>query len=369
MSAHEVLSTRALNRATLARQLLLERSDASAIEAIQRLVGLQSQEVRPPFVGLWTRLQSFQQTDLTHLLLARKVVRATAMRGTLHVMTASDFLQFRSTLQPMLTAGMEAILKDRIEGLDRNRIVQQAHAFLGGGPATFEAIRAHLAKLNPAADMRALGYATRMLLPLVVVPSKSPWAFESVSAFATAESWLGRPIDGSPYLAEIVRRFLAAYGPASVVDAQAWSGLKGLAATFELLRPDLVSFRDERRRELFDLPDAPHPPADTAAPARFLPEFDNIVLSHTDRTRIISDEYRKRVTTPNLRVPGMFLVDGFVAGTWKVDRTKKVAALIVQPFVVLSPADQQQLSEEGDRLLRFIAADVEGLEVRMCEPI
>jgi hypothetical protein len=355
-----------LNRALLARQMLLSREAVSVPDVIARLVGLQAQLARPPFVGLWTRIQGFRRSDLLATLHDRQVVRVTAMRGTLHLMTSADYVSLRGALQAGLTKGAQAILRNRQQSFDPAALETEARAFFGGKPATFDALRNHLKAKDPAADERAMAYTMRMHLPLVQVPTDSQWGFPAASDFALAEDWLGMKVSVEPVPAhDLVRRYLAAFGPATPGDAQAWSGLSGLRPVFEELRPELVTFRDERKRELFDLPDAPRPSEDEPTPVRFLPEFDNLVLSHDDRTRIMADEHRPKVTLKNLQVRATFLVDGFVAGTWKVERKKKVAALIVEPFAKLTRAAVRALEEEGDALLRFAEEDAEAREMRV----
>jgi hypothetical protein len=283
------------------------------------------------------------------------VVRATAWRGTLHLLTAEDLLAFRGALQPMLSRGMQSILKNRVETFDMEELLAAARRFFAAKPATFDATRAHLAERFPVADERAMGYAVRTHLPLVQVPDGSTWGFPAAADFALAEHWLGTPIPtGNDGLATLVRRYLAAFGPASVKDAQNWSGIGGLSATFTTLRRELATFRDERGRELFDLPDAPRPDEATPAPVRFLPEYDNLVLGHDDRSRIVADAHRSRLVTKNLQVPATFLVDGFVAGTFKIERKKQTATLALTPFGKLLKKDLRAFEQEGDALLAFV---------------
>ncbi len=352
------LTTRQLNRATLARQMLLAREPAAATAVVERLAGLQAQLARPPFVGLWTRIEGFQRNDLIEPLLRREIIRATAMRGTLHLMSAADYVALRGALQPMLTKGMQAILRERAQGLDMDALRTEARVFFGGKPATFDALRNHLKAKYPQADERAMGYAIRMHLPLVQVPTDDAWGFPAASDFALADDWLGKKVPTEEAPAHtLVRRYLAAFGPATPRDAQVWSGLQSLRAGFEELRPELVTFRDERKRELFDLPDAPRPEEGSSAPVRFLPEFDNLVLAHDDRTRVIADEHRPKVTLKNLQVRATFLVDGFVAGTWKVERKRKTATLVLEPFGKLAKKALAELEREGEALLRFVEED------------
>lgn len=352
------LTTRQLNRATLARQMLLARETAAAVAAVERLAGLQAQLARPPFVGLWARIEGFRREDLGRPLRERQVIRATAMRGTLHLMSAADYLALRGSLQPMLTKSMQSILRERLQNLDMDVLRNEARAFFGGKPATFDALRDHFKAKNPEADERAMAYAIRMHLPLVQVPTEDAWGFPAASDFALTDDWLGKKVPTEEAPAHtLVRRYLAAFGPATPRDAQVWSGLQSLRAAFEELRPELVTFRDERKRELFDLPEAPRPDEDTPAPVRFLPEFDNLVLAHDDRTRVIADEHRPKVTLKNLQVRATFLVDGFVAGTWKVERKKKAVTLVLEPFGKLAKKIIGELEREGEALLRFVEPD------------
>lgn len=361
----QTLTTRQLNRALLARQMLLSREPATAVGAVERLAGLQAQIARPPFVGLWTRLEGFRREDLLEALHRRQVVRVTAMRATLHLMSSADYLGLRGALQPALARGMQAILRDRAKTFDLDAIEAEARAFFGGAPATFDALRNHFKEKDPDGDERAMAYAIRTHLPLVQVPTDGTWGFPAAADFAMADAWLGTQVSKEPAPAhELVRRYLAAFGPATPGDAQVWSALQGLRAVFEELRPTLVTFRDERKRELFDLPEAPRPSEDTPAPVRFLPEFDNLVLAHDDRTRVIADEHRPRVVTKNLQVRATFLIDGFVAGTWKTERKKKSAVLIIEPFAPIDKKTMAALESEGDALLRFVEEDAEVRELR-----
>jgi len=360
-----LLTTRALNRALLARQMLLAREKLTAPEAVERLVAMQAQIARPPFVGLWTRLHDFKRSELADALHARQLVRVTSLRGTLHVMTTPDYLALRGALQPMLTRGTLSILRDRASSLDMAALDAEARRFFGKSAATFDALRDHLKAKFPKRDERAMAYAIRTHLPLVQVPTAAPWAFPAAADFAVADTWLARKVSTDATSADaLVLRYLAAFGPATPSDAQAWSGMTGLRETFEALRAHLVTFRDARKREVFDLPDAPRPDEDTPAPVRFVPDFDNLVLSHDDRTRIVGDEHRARVTLKNLQVRATFLVDGMVAGTWKSERKRKAAVLLIEPFGAVAKRTRTALEEEGERLLAFVEEDAEDLEVR-----
>jgi len=383
-----MITLRALNRATLARQMLLERSSATALEALERVAGLQAQEAKPPYIGLWTRLATFDKNDLLDIVRSREAVRVTAMRGTLHVMSTRDYLAFRPGMQPVLDAAINSILKNRGEGIDVDAFVEQARAYFRGRSATFNDLRAELEKTNPGIDIRAAAYAARLKLPLVLTPDSAPWGWTNDPEFTLASTWLGvdvptvdlRADDATPNLLPLphregsrgtsgggfpafILRYLGAFGPATVADFQTWSGLKGAKDAFERLRPQLVTFIGDKKREYFDLPDAPRPDEDTPAPVRFLPDFDNLMLGHNDRTRVIKDEYRQRVATANLRTLATFLVDGITAGTWKTEVKKKTAKLLLDPFEPLTRADIDALVDEGERLLRFIEPEAKGYEV------
>lgn len=349
--------------------MLLARATVPVEEAVARLAGMQAQIPRPPYVGLWSRLAGFEREGLSAALHARRVVRATAWRGTLHLLTAGDLLAFRGALQPMLSRGMQSILRNRTESFDMEQLLHEARAFFALQPATFDAARAHLAARFPVADERAMGYAVRTHLPLVQVPDASTWGFPAAADFALAESWLGTPVPAAEEgLPALVRRYLAAFGPASVADAQNWSGIGGLRATFEGLRGELATFRDPSGRELFDLPDAPRPEEETEAPVRFLPEYDNLVLGHDDRSRIVADAHRPKLVTKNLQVPATFLIDGFVAGTCRIERKRKVATLALTPFGKLPKRDLRELEQEGDALLRFVEPEAATREVVVAAP-
>ena len=357
MGAAAVLSVRDLNRATLARQMLLERAPGvSAAEAVGRLAGMQAQEPKHPFTGLWSRVEGFSGDALLAALSGRDVVRATLMRSTLHLFGAADYVALRLALQPPASVALR-VLGARAEGLDPDAVVPATRELLAGTPLTFDAIRAALQERFPGVDERALGYAARTLVPLVMVPDPGArWGYPRICEFALVEEFLGRPLAAAAPEA-LVARYLAAFGPASAADAQAWSGIGGMKAVLDGMRDDLEVFADERGRELFDLPGAQRPGADAGAPVRYLPEFDNLVLAYDDRTRIIADEHRPLVTTKNLRVKATFLVDGVVAGLWTLSVKRRVATLELQPFGRLAKRVVEELTDEGAALARFAEPD------------
>ena len=360
--AVETLTVRNLSRATLARQMLLARERVGVIEAIERLGGLQAQEPRPPFAGLWTRLEGFGTEDLRGALHARDVVRGTLMRATLHLASARDYAAFRPALQPVLTDAMRA-LGSRAKGLDLDAVLPAARELVAEEPRTFNELRALLSAAFPDVNERALGYSVRMNLPLVMVPSEDRFGFPRTARFTLADEWIGAPTAGD---AEgLALRYLAAFGPATAADLQTWSGLRGTAAVLDGLRERLAVFADERGRELFDLPDAPRPGGDVPAPPRLLPDFDSVLLAHADRSRVIADEHRPAVVTKNLRVKATFLVDGVVAGTWAAQRKGASAKLALSPFAKLRKRDATALAAEAEALLRFLEDDARTFDVRV----
>lgn len=362
-----VLTLRALNRVTLARQMLIERVALPVAEAVGRAAGLQAQVPAPPYVGLWTRLPDFRRDALTALLERREIVRATLMRSTIHLVTADDYLLFRPALQPALDRALTAFFGKRAKGLDADRIVAAARAALQEEPRTFAELRALLSGLYPEADPDAMGYVVRTRLPLVQIPSGT-WGYSGTIRYTLAEERLGRPLaDPEAGFRHLVRRYLAAFGPATVQDLQAWSGLVRLKDRMEELRPDLRSFRDEQGRELLDLPDMPLPDPDTPVPPRFMPEYDNLVLSHADRTRVIADADRPRVFLSAGRVRSTVLVDGYVRGAWKIERARGSATLLIEPFAPPTKEVRDALAAEGERLVRFVEDGAATVDVRFAK--
>ena len=328
------------------------------MDAIERLAGLQAQEPRPPFVGMWSRVEEFARRDLIGALGDGSVVRGMLMRATLHAVSAADFRAFRAAVQPVLSGAFAGVNERITGGVDIDAVVPAARELLASRPRTFNELRALLSERFPDVNPRGLGYAARTHLPLTMVPTADRWGFPRDARFALAEA--GEDEAPEP----LVRRYLAAFGPASAADAQTWSGLRGLAPVLEAM-DDLERFEDDRGRTLFDLADAPRPDADAPAPVRFLPEFDNLVLAHADRTRLLDEQHRPRVVTKNLRVKATFLVDGRVAGTWKSERKGKKATLALEPFARLRKADAAALAREGEALLRFVEEDAASFEVRV----
>lgn len=364
MGASAILSDRQLNRATLARQLLLDRHKMPVVKAIEQVLALQAQVPRPPHVGLWSRLHGFEREQLLAPLHSRALVRATSMRGTIHIMSARDFLAFRGALQPSLTAGWKSVAgKAPVPPIEK--LMASGRRVLGTEGRTFTHIRAELVKQFPKSHDRVMGYAVRTHLPLVQVPTREdPWGFPVDAAFALADGWLKKPVGDGAGPSALILRYLAAFGPATASDIQTWTGLRAVAELIAPVRSKLVTFKDERGRELFDLPKAPRPDAGTKAPVRFLPEYDSVMIAHSDRSRIVDDKFRKVLITKNLIVPATFLVDGRIAGTWKLESKKAAMTVVLAPFVSLTKSVRQELEEEGEALARFVEPNATSVAVR-----
>ncbi|MGW7545842.1 winged helix DNA-binding domain-containing protein [Streptomyces sp. NPDC054770] len=347
-----VLGTRALNRATLDRQLLLRRSSRSAKEAVAHLVGLQAQNVKPPYYALAARLDGFVPERLSELMADREAVRIVTLRSTIHTHTAADALTLRPLIQPARTRELTAFRKG-LAGVDLDRLAALARDLVEAEPRTMAGLREALRAEWPDADPQSLAVAARCTLPLVQVTPRGLWGRSGQVALTTAEHWLGRPaVEPAPApdaTDAVVLRYLAAFGPASVRDMQTWAGLTRLRAAFERLRPRLLTFRDEAGVELFDLPDAPRPDPGTPAPPRFLPEFDNLLLSHADRTRVVPPELRGRAWQGN-QAYRTLLVDGFLAGVWKLTED----ALVIETFGEKQrtrAGERDSILAEGERML------------------
>jgi hypothetical protein len=349
------LSRQALNRATSQRQLLLERSALTVPQVLERVAGMQAQNPNPPYFGLWTRIAGFTQQQLIDEVTARQAVRISLMRSTIHLVTAPDCLLLRPLLQPVHERGFAGNWGRNLAGADLAPVIAAGRRLVETEPMTFAVLGERLAALFPGLDGPSMAQAIRTHVPLVQVPPRGLWGSSGQARHTSAEHWLGQPLDPRASLETLFLRYLAGYGPASVKDAQTWSGLTRLGEVAARLRPRLRVYRDEAGVELFDLESAGLPDPSAPAPVRYLAEFDNLILSYADRSRIISDEHRQRILTPNGLFPGTFTVDGFVAGTWKLSAAKTTAALTVTPFHKLPKPALRELESEGYALLAFAA--------------
>ncbi len=357
----KTLDHRALNRALLARQHLSRRADLSVPEVLERLVALQAQSAQAPYFALWTRLKAFAPQDLSVLLEDFSLARGTLMRGTLHIAAAEDF----AAIRPLIQRGLDRFLTEggvygrALAGLDQDEITAAARELLRRGPLTTAELRDALAARWPGRDPQALAMAARIHLPMLQLPPRGLWGRSGQPTLAAMEDRLAASKPDFA-LADLVRRYLAAFGPASVADAQTWLGLSRLASMFESLRPSLAVFQGEDGAELFDLPEAERPPGDAETPVRFLGEFDNVLLAHEDRTRIMSADHKRRLYTPNGILRAAVLVDGFTAGRWRIEDGKAASILHVDLFAKPAKAVARALADEGERLVAFAAKHAGG---------
>ncbi|MFG2193478.1 winged helix DNA-binding domain-containing protein [Streptomyces sp. NPDC048639] len=357
-AAPAALTTRALNRAFLDRQLLLRRTRMSPADAVEHLVGVHAQVPKVPYYALHARLAGFRPEELSDLLASRRTARIALHRSTLHLVTARDCLALRPLLQELQERRFRGSFRKRAEGVDLVRLAEVSRALVEERPLTFSELGTALAEHWPDRDRLTLSMAARALLPLVQVPPRGLWGQGGLARHTTVEQWLGEA-SGAPSaeaLEAMLERYLAAFGPASVRDMQIWCGLTRLREVVDRMRPRLRTFRDDRGGELYDVPDGPLPDPETPAPVRFLPEFDNLFLSHHDRTRVVADDFRDRTWKGNQAFP-VFLVDGFIRGVWRIEqeRAGAVSVLVVEPFVRVSSAEHEGVEAEGARLLAFAA--------------
>ncbi|MFC8948717.1 winged helix DNA-binding domain-containing protein [Streptomyces rochei] len=356
MSGHTpVLGIRALNRATLARQLLLDRADLPVPDAVAHLGGMQAQEPQEPFVGLWSRLRAFRPPSLSDRLTDRRLVRTHLMRRTVHLVTADDVLAWRSRHDAMLRQKVLGTYRRELTGVDLAELAAAGREVMSDGePRSMGELARAVAGRWPAPGPRALGeMLAAALIPMAQLPPRGLWRTRAGARYLPLSDWLGRDVDPpsppgtDPVGRALVRRYLTAFGPAASADLRAWCGLAGLPAAVAAVREELVVFRDERGRELLDLPDAPRPDPGTPAPVRFLPAFDNAILGYHDRGRVIDDAHR------GLSVAGarVVLVDGRVAATWNEDAD----TVTVAPLHPLAEADRAAVEEEGRALASFLS--------------
>ena len=361
----EVLSRRELNRALLARQMLLEREPVSAPECIERMAGIQNQEPPTSYYALWSRIEGFELDELTAMIEGREVVRTGCMRATIHMLTADDALWLRPATQPVLERTFKGSPNTKMlreAGIDPAEVVAAGAELLTGTALTRVQMTPLLAERWPDADPASLSYAVTFLLPICQVPPRGVWGESHQATWQTIESFLGRKLEADPSLELLVRRYLAAFGPATVMDIQSWCGLTRLKAVTEGM-DDLSRFRNEDGKELLDLPDSPRPGGDVPAPARFLPEYDNVALAYKDRARITPSGKPGETVRSSIGYAA-FTVDGFIAGFWTIERDGAAAELLIEPLASISNADRAALADEGERMLAFAAADASSRRVR-----
>jgi hypothetical protein len=351
------LTDRQLNRATLARQLLLERHDMGLVEAIDYLIGLQGQVSEGPYQGLWSRLNNFRHEDLTARIVDRTLVRGTSFRATLHLHTVDDLLSLRPHVQPTLDRMWQSAFGNRRFGGNDIRAVHRAGVkLLDKGPMTGGQLGAALQEKFPDGEPLAKAVLLQIKEILIQIPPTRIWGSGHAPILTRAENWIPVPHKRALKREDLVLRYLRAYGPATILDMQSWSGMTRLSEAFGKVRDQLVEFEAENGRVLYDLPDAPRPDADTPAPVRFLPDYDNVVLGFADRNRILSDDNGKHLTTA-VRSFRSVLVDGFVAAGWSIVRRKGTVTLTVTPFRKLNRRDTREVEKEGLAFLKFMGAE------------
>jgi hypothetical protein len=361
--ASEVLSLRALNRALLGRQMLLERRPMPVGEALEHLVGMQAQVPTDPYFGLWSRIDGFDPEGLSRLVADGRAVRSWLMRGTIHLVTARDCLRLWPVMSPVLRKAFEGSPFGRdTAGIDRDELVAAIEDVLADAPRTRAEIGRALAERWPGSQVESLGLAATYLVPLVQVPPRGTWGATHRATLATVANHLGEAPGSDDDPAGAIQRYLRAFGPAAPKDVRAWCYRTGLRDPIERLRPRLRTFRDEGGTELLDVEDGMLPDPATPAPVRFLPEYDNALLSHADRSRInpvqdMSGLFRK----------GTVLVDGFVAGTWKLERDGNAATLAVSPWERWPKTDREEVAAEGERLVAFAAPAGQATSLRFDE--
>jgi hypothetical protein len=362
----DLLSNRALNRATLARQLLLERSAMAPLDAVEHLVGLQAQNPLDPYLALWARLDGFDPHTVGRLVEDRSLVRIVVMRSTIHLVTADDALLLRPITQPVATMEIarHPEYAPQLVGIDMEPVLAYAHPLLTETPMSGRKLREALAERFPDLPAAAIAYACRCYLPLVQIPPRGVWGKTLQVTSTPLDTWLGRPLRTDATVDEVALRYLAAFGPAIAGDMATWSRLTGFREVVDRLRPQLRTFTDEKGRQLVDLPDAPRPDPDTPAPVRFLPEYDNVLLSHADRSRF--GEGVQMFASALGDFKGSVLVDGMVQGIWRfeMDPTRGTATVVVH-HLPLTRASIRTVESEGHHVARFWHADVDRHDVRM----
>ena len=360
-----MIAERALNRALLARQLLLRRGGMPVATAVEHLVGLQAQAPLPPYYGLWSRLDGFDPHELGRMLVDRALVRMTLMRGTVHLVTVRDALLLRPLVQIVVERGHNGVFGRRMGGADRAALAAAVRELLADEPLTARELGTRLVERGIGEDVEAIGNAVRVYAPLVQVPPRGVWGAGGRARYATIEDWTCRELEAEPSIDDVVLRYLGAFGPASVPDVQNWSGLTRLKPVLERLRPQLVSFEDDRGRELFDLPGAPRPDPGVPAPVRLLGEYDNVLLGHADRRRIIPPDFPWNAMLAHGRFVNSLLVDGMLRATWWIERDgKRSAVLAIRPFRELTRAERDAVGDEARRMIDFAAEAAAVRDVR-----
>jgi hypothetical protein len=360
----KILSQRALNRATLARQMLLERAKTPIRDAIRWLGGVQAQQSNDPYIALWSRIESFGQEDLTAAILDRSILRATTIRGTLHLHPVSDLVGFRALVQPFLSAQWKSNFLKRLGEEDEAKVIRAGIRLLDRGPMTAGALGRALKEQFPSAEPAALSSAIALHETLVQIPPTRLWGNGSAPILQRLENYLPEIPAPSLTRTDLVRRYLSAFGPASVNDMQVWCRLTRLSVSFEEIGDELIVLADGNGRTLYDLPDAPRPDEETPAPVRFLPLYDNVYLGYHDRRRLLG-EGTARLGSMFEEFRPAVLVDGTISGGWSLQRNKGTATIHIELHRRMSRSDLDEVVAEGERFLTFLAPDAETRSVAL----
>jgi hypothetical protein len=348
--------------------MLLERAEIPVESAIDRLVGMQAQSPLQPYSALWSRLTDFDPNHLSRLLIDRKVVRISLMRSTIHLVTARDALDFRPLFGLMNERMLRSQVGRQLNGVDFETAIASGRTFVDEKPRTFAEIGTHLQQQWPEADRLALANLIRSAVALVQVPPRGVWGSGGLARHTSVEAWLEAELNPSPSLEQMVLRYLSVFGPATVNDIQTWSGLTRLAEVVNGLRPQLRTFLNEQGKELLDVVDGLLPDPETPVPVRFLPEYDNALIGYADRSRTGSAKYGPFFVKPDGIFRSNLLIDGFLLGTWTLNRDRKSATLVIEPFEKVSRKTRSDLAEEGEHLLAFLAADASTRDLRFDLP-
>jgi hypothetical protein len=363
--AEPVLDRRTLNRTLLLRQGLLRRERRPLDDVVEGLVGLQAQEPGDPYVALWDRIEGFAPEELAGAIAERRAVRMGLLRGTLHLVTAADARALYPEIRDvMVRAYRNSPFAKALAGADIEAIVAAARAELDAEPLTPTELGRRLARRWPDLDANAMAYTARFLLPLVQVPPRGLWGRSGRATNTTAEAWLGGRLEPAAALDDIVLRYLRAFGPATAADIRAWSWLTGLRPVIERLRPQLRTYRDDAGRELLDVEDGVIADPDLPAPVRFLAQYDNVFLSHADRGRI-NGAMRWGIEF-GFKCP--ILVDGFIAGAWRVRRERGVATMTVELGAAVDAPTRAAIEAEAEALFAFVAAEADERVLQVAEP-
>jgi hypothetical protein len=360
------LTHRDLNRATLARQMLLERSDTDIVEAVRFLGGLQAQQSNDPYIALWSRLKGFRHEDLTQLITDRVLNRATSMRGTLHLHTTDDLIGIRSLVSTFLQGMWRSNFQKRFGGHDPKKVIAAGRKLLDKGPMSAGDLNKALIAKFPGGEAIALSVLLQVHDILVQIPPTRIWRNNSAPILTRIQNWVPVPHDRPMRLRDLTRRYIRAFGPVTAADMATWSRLTKIGAEFEAIKDELVTFEDVDGRTLFDFPDAPRPDGDTPAPVRFLPLYDNVYLGYDNRRRMLNKETVQLMSMFEVFKPSV-LVDGTISAGWSASAKKSAAMLQIEPYRRLLKREVRELEVEGSAFLRFMHEDATSYDVQFLE--